>query len=377
MADIIQVEYESLERLVRRMSTLADQVTRMQKKIQRSYDELHNGGWEGQGASIFFDEMEQEVFPALKRLVAVLQEGASVISEINKIMRDAEREAVRQLTIATVPMSEIERSGVDLTLPEPTPPASDEGSGPHNVEAPTMVDRAFETVLYFGAEAWDDDRPDAARHMRHYLGNSGETLDVDIEKMMRDMPQFEKHSEAYFEEFLNEDIRERILQTYNGQWLQFDIVSEWNDDFYARKSISENWFYAMGGFSYAYSADVTVEPPISPGGNPTVEVNVQMFVHDVYNWDQGKMVTIDKPDVPIIGDYSIPIPDEYQAHIIDEGDRWRVYDTALAQLHTVGLAQEYPIAGRSEIQSLQYEIDLTNQQMTLTDQAPILSEPGR
>ena len=77
-------------------------------------------------------------------------------------------------------------------------------------------------------------------------------------------------------------------------------------------SSTDNWYYAMGGFSYAYSTQVHVIPPIVEGANLTIQIDYQMYVHDYYNWDQGKMVTAPRPTMPITGDpISIPIPQEY------------------------------------------------------------------
>jgi hypothetical protein len=260
----------------------------------------------------------------------------------------------------------------DSQLPVPIPPPSDEGSGPHDLEKPSTADRAFEAIIYIVAEAWQAERPDATRHMRHYLGNSGEILEMDVEYMIRDIPHFEQHSRDFLDSFLHDQIVEEIVQTYDGVSQNFKMVSDWKI-FQVRKSTSKNWFFAVGTFSYAYSANVTVVPPVSTGGNPIIEMNYQMFVHDVYNWDQSKLVTIEKP----IEDYEIPIPEEYQDHIFDEGDHLRIHDTALMQLHRAGLAKEYYITGQSEVQNLRFEFDLENHQISSIDTAPSISEPER
>jgi WXG100 family type VII secretion target len=377
MSDIVQAKFESIEHLAGSISDFEGRVKEMRLKVMRQVDALGNGAWEGAGSHKFLREMNAEILPGLSKLAGALEESASVVRTILYIFRQAEEEAVRQLSTEAALGGGSRRPDGELTLPAPHPPLADEGSGVHHSEDPSAADRAFEGLLHLGAGAWEADRPDAARHMRHYLGNSGETLEVDVAKMMRDMPQFEMHSQAYFQAFLQRDIRNQILQDYNGQPLEFEITSDWNSDFYATKSVSENWFYAMGGFSYSYSARVTVEPPTIAGENPIVEVDYQLFVHDVYNWDQGKMVTIDKPDLPLVGEISLPIPEEYQAHILDEGDHWRIYDSALAQLHTAGLAREYVISGHSDLQTLHYELDLTSHGLNPIQPPSAASEPGR
>jgi hypothetical protein len=186
-------------------------------------------------------------------------------------------------------------------------------------------------------------------------------LEVDLGKLLKDEPAFQLQSQGSLQTFLN-GLESQIQGEYHGQPLSFQVTSPWMPAPYAT---SKNWYYAMGGYSYAYSAEVNVTPPITPGGSPTVEVQYQMQVWDYYNWDKGKSVTIPRPtlpgtDIPI----SVPIPEEYQPHITEVGDSWHVKDTALARLHLTGLAQEYEITGQTEVISLNYTLGPNSGQLT-------------
>jgi hypothetical protein len=54
---------------------------------------LEQGGWEGQGATAFYDEMQNEVFPAMQRLMSALSEAQMVTLQIRDIIWQAEEEA--------------------------------------------------------------------------------------------------------------------------------------------------------------------------------------------------------------------------------------------------------------------------------------------
>jgi len=260
-------------------------------------------------------------------------------------------------------------------LPAPSHPTPDAGAGPFDSMEPTLADFAFEQVLFAGAAQWDlmQDRPDAARHMRHYLEGSGETLVVDVDTMLRDMPKFQRISQAALDDFI-QDIEVRVARQYDGNSLEFQATSPWHGDFYATQADNANWFFAMGGLSYSYSAEVSVVPPVTAEADPTVEVTYQMHVWDYYNWDQGKSVTIPRPTMPVTGEpMSFPIPEEYQGHIEEVGDSWRVQDTALARLHLGGLAQEYEIIGQTEVSGLSYTLD--TQSMQFEPAQPSQAEP--
>jgi hypothetical protein len=249
-------------------------------------------------------------------------------------------------------------SGAEATegVPASGHPAPDEGAGPFDSVSPSPADYAFQQLLYVGAAQWDliQDRPDAARHMRHYLEGSGEPLDIDVEQLLQDEPAFQLDNEVALRSFVR-DIEAEIQDQYAGEPISFQRTTAWLRAPYSR---SDNWYYAMGGYSYAYAAEVSVAPPSTPGGNPTVQVDYQLHVWDYYNWDTGKSVTIPRPTLPMGAEpISLPIPEEYEGHISELGDQWLVQDTALGRLHLTGLAQEYEMRGQTDVATLQFELD--------------------
>lgn len=163
---------------------------------------------------------------------------------------------------------------------------------------------------------------DAARHMRHYLDNSGANLNVDVDSMLRDLPAFKKT----FEEVVasaKESANQQIQKGDASKPMHFSVGSSWGHgeghEFCAKES--SNWFYAMGGFYYRYIAEVEAAPSSVPGGEVQVKMTTKLHVFDRYNWDAGKSTRV--------------------LEIIPTSDAF------LAELHRAGVAEEYDITGSS------------------------------
>jgi hypothetical protein len=213
------------------------------------------------------------------------------------------------------------------SFPTPPPLKPGDGSGPHGVKErdsfEDQLDEARYALFLAGADAADGLGLDnASRHMRHYLSNSGEAIQVDPDKMVGDLPGFRAKVEEMIQDKLQGEINDRIEAEYNGEPIDFLLTTDWGD-YYATKSESLDWFFGIGGFHYAVGAAVDVH--VGQDGNPIVEVQHQTHVFDRYNWDEGKSVLFGL------------IRDEYVGH-----------------LHEVGVAHEFEVYGSSEIRSFSY-----------------------
>jgi WXG100 family type VII secretion target len=96
-SDVIQANYEALERIAARFGKEAEQVGEVNGRIHQVVQLLEQGGWEGQGASAFFAEMDGTLYPALQRLINTLEEAWSATLVIKQIIQEAEEEAPRPL----------------------------------------------------------------------------------------------------------------------------------------------------------------------------------------------------------------------------------------------------------------------------------------
>ncbi|MEV0882578.1 hypothetical protein ACIOHB_02270 [Streptomyces microflavus] len=142
------------------------------------------------------------------------------------------------------------------------------------------------------AADWKGDN-DASRHMAHYLGNSGTDVELPVDKMMSDVPDFRAHIEDRITEH-QDAWREQALAEFRrngGQPVSIPVETS-NRDFSFGQGVNENWFFAVG----------------STRSNVT-------GVHIGLTWG---------------GDIGIP-------------------DGRMARLHTTGIAQEFDMAGSSSV----------------------------
>jgi hypothetical protein len=219
--------------------------------------------------------------------------------------------------------------------PPPPPPGDVDGSGEFDSVDPgplgDVQNDAFEELAYRGADLFETlGREDAARHLRHFLGASGDPLDVDPARMLRDI-EFFRESEHVERDRMIRDIQAEAARRYNGQPFSFTVGDRgWTGVPSDPDILGSNWFYALGGFSFTHTASVRVSPPTEPGGRPQVEIDYRTHVFDRYNWDKGKSVDIG------------PL------HVSDE---------ELQDLHRAGLAQDFDVHGSSETQTVKVDAD--------------------
>lgn len=201
--------------------------------------------------------------------------------------------------------------------PAPPPaPSNGDGSKVHGSDGASLKDHLVEDLCYRMADAADAlGLNNAARNLRHYLGNSGEPLTFDANKLINDIPSIKQDVANKYQEQVVDVAKDKIAAEYDGKPMKFTITTPWNGA-YATKEESKDWFFATGGFSYAHTATVTV----TPGKNGEAQVHIESNVHtfDRYNWDKGKSVDIG------------PI---------------HIEDKAMGRLHEVGLAQEFELRG--------------------------------
>lgn len=193
---------------------------------------------------------------------------------------------------------------------DPPPPPSGDGIGPYNSQSAGIGDRLNKAKFYIvAAAAGELGLLNAERNMRHYLGNSGETLTITPESMFAGLPSFRTAVQALAQ---NEAAAAyRRITTSSGERA---FSSSWND-FYATKGLSWDWFFALGGYSFSVTGVLT---KAGSGGS----LKYQVHIFDRYNWDAGKSVDIG------------PIHFE---------------DTELGELHLKGLAREYTVRGSSGV----------------------------
>ncbi|MFE0424792.1 hypothetical protein, partial [Streptomyces sp. NPDC058953] len=203
--------------------------------------------------------------------------------------------------------------------------APDAGAGEHDSRGVGVGDRVTEAKMYLLTEGADaKGMTDAARHMDHYLGNSGKPMNLPVDRMMADVPAFKTYVDDIVKTNQN-TWREQAAEEFRkngGQPVAIPVEARHPRDFYFTDKLDANWYYAVGGSNINVTGVVTAVPDAD--GNPKINIDYQANVWDRYNWDEGKGVKVGPLDIP-------------------DGD--------MAKLHRVGLAQEFDMAGSSDVRS--------------------------
>ncbi|MFM9368440.1 hypothetical protein [Streptomyces sp. Da 82-17] len=236
------------------------------------------------------------------------------------VLDERTREALKQDTAGAKDLNRVFSGQGGVLLP---PPLRDEGAGDYDTREATDEDRAIKNKMGLFAMGSPGvlGGPISAKHMLHYLSNTGEPLDIDVDSMMDDLPDMNRNVEAQLKE--NTPAWEaQALAEYERTGKPVKMVQQtgWQG-WTATKD--PDWFHAVGSFHYNTVAQVEVVP--GPDGEPKTTIKYQTHVYDRYNWDAGKTTP-----VPAMGNVS---------------------DAEMARLHQSGQAKEYDMGGQSEVRT--------------------------
>ena len=149
--------------------------------------------------------------------------------------------------------------------------------------------------------------PDAARHMSHYLDNTGTDLTIRLRNMVNEVPSAKK---LYAKEL---DRAKAFVQTLPDG--TYNITSGSIDHGYDMESESRNWFFATGGYTVWGKGSARVST-VGPSRSFTLTFEYKFY--DRYNWDGGKKVVL----------FGFTITDDF-----------------MGEFHRQGLAKEYDCFG--------------------------------
>ncbi|MFC9898455.1 hypothetical protein ACFVMC_32595 [Nocardia sp. NPDC127579] len=204
----------------------------------------------------------------------------------------------------------------------PAKPKSDAGAGEWDSEP--WYSRG-EDIAYAKIAAAVVDAADAlgythaAAHLDHYLDNTGDTLDVNVDSVLHDVPEANTYANGIAAKEIRRIAAAAVAASDYDRLITFE--TPWDGDFYIKKSMNDDWFFAMGGI-WLSATGVVITREGAEGAAPNVEVEYRIHLYDRYNWDDGKETEI----------LFVTVSDE-----------------TLAGLHTAGLAREYDIEGTSDV----------------------------
>ncbi|MFE3877410.1 hypothetical protein ACFXPX_23835 [Kitasatospora sp. NPDC059146] len=210
------------------------------------------------------------------------------------------------------------------------PDAYDRGAGAYNTEAPTDRDRKLAATLGAGIAGlpFATGGTNASANMAHYLSGTGEPLNLNVEDMLKDIPDFQNSVATTLDGNLP-GWQAEALAEYRRTGKPVALVQQtgWQP-MSATPDSSKDWFYAVGSFHYNTEAKIEVKPT-SPGAPPEVTVTYKTHVRDRYNWDFDKNDPLHQKgtNVPGLG---------------------YVSDEDLQRLHRTGLAREFDMGGAGD-----------------------------
>ncbi|APE20418.1 hypothetical protein vnz_04970 [Streptomyces venezuelae] len=163
----------------------------------------------------------------------------------------------------------------------------DPGSGPFNVEDPTPRDVQFHALALGLATVGDNTgETGASRNMLHYLRGTGETLDVDVNRMLHDDAKFRSDIEEIHIARNQEEWRRKALAEFEKAGGDKPVTIPVESHQYGGTFTKDtDWYHALGSHQQTISGMVTVRP--GEGGKPDVSLDYQVNVWDRYNWDKG------------------------------------------------------------------------------------------
>ncbi len=222
---------------------------------------------------------------------------------------------------------------VALIPPMPALPrlTAGKGSGVFNAIQPGELDSLMRLTLFLASEV---SRPlgleNAAAFLRHYLDGTGQSLSLEPDGLLADMPDFQTQVNADARLFLEAvllALRQDIHNTDTSQVFisQFgqSAWKSWNapkplipDEMINTGVYKLDWYLALGRFAYAFSAVATVEP----GATRIAHITLVLHIYDRYDWDSDGSTNL----------AGLVIPNE-----------------VMARLHRAGLAHDYVIVGHT------------------------------
>jgi len=87
---LIRVDYDLIKKIADAFRTKETDAQSVIQKLKSPFDTLKGGDWIGVGATAFFNEMDSEVLPAMKRLQNAMTEGDRVSKEIERLQHETE-----------------------------------------------------------------------------------------------------------------------------------------------------------------------------------------------------------------------------------------------------------------------------------------------
>ena len=87
-SNVLSADSEQLQQIAAMFNEEASMVEEVIQYLQSKYEPLRGGEWQGEAAEKFFAQMEDEVFPKLRKMVDYFERSAKTASDGAKTIED-------------------------------------------------------------------------------------------------------------------------------------------------------------------------------------------------------------------------------------------------------------------------------------------------
>ncbi len=98
----IRCDYDQMKQISKMFTAQGSAIAGINRKIKAAQSTLEGGDWIGKGAKAFYQEMNSDVSPSMKRLEKAMEEAARITKQIHQAMHQAEEESSRILVTISV-----------------------------------------------------------------------------------------------------------------------------------------------------------------------------------------------------------------------------------------------------------------------------------
>ncbi len=139
-APVVSANYQELQKIAQQFATQQKQIQGLTQSLVNTVDQLRQGGWVADAANRYYRNMDQSIFPSLRRLSTALGHSQDAVLEIARIFRQAEEEACAGLrgegSIGWNPIGTEENGNSDQTSGETQKPKDGDWIGdPYTAKA--------------------------------------------------------------------------------------------------------------------------------------------------------------------------------------------------------------------------------------------------
>ena len=98
----IRFDYDELWQMAKIFGAQWAALGQVNRKIKEAQSTLEGGDWIGKGAKAFFQEMNNDVNPSMKRLAKAMEEASNITQQIKLVAESGEAESAKLLGTITI-----------------------------------------------------------------------------------------------------------------------------------------------------------------------------------------------------------------------------------------------------------------------------------